>query len=395
MLKDKTIIVGVSGSIAAYKACEVVSRLKNLGAEVWVVMTDEATKLIAPLTFRALSGNPVITDLFAEELTKLPMPHVFLTKKASLMVITPGTANIIGKIAGGIADDPLTTMILASTAKKLIAPAMNCEMWRNPIIVENVEKLKGLKFEFSGPEKGKLACGDEDIGRMSEPEEIVEKVVELIGIRQDLKGKRILVTAGGTKEAIDPVRYISNRSSGKMGYAIAQAARERGASVTLISANGHCPAPHNVKRVKVESAQEMLEAVLRHYSEADAVVMAAAVGDYTPKLKTQNSKLKTKELTIQFGQTEDILKIIGKQKGRSQKVLIGFALETENMIANAKKKLVEKKLDLIVANDDSTFNSDSIKFSTIDRKGEVKDYPQQAKAQAAQVILDNIACMLR
>ncbi|MFH1683313.1 MAG: bifunctional phosphopantothenoylcysteine decarboxylase/phosphopantothenate--cysteine ligase CoaBC [Candidatus Margulisiibacteriota bacterium] len=396
MLKDKTIILGVASSIAAYKACEIVSRLKKLEADVWVVMTKEAAKLVTPLTFRTLSGNPVITDLFSEELSQLPVPHISLTKKAAAVIIAPCTANIIGKLANGIADDPLTTICLASNAKKLLAPAMNCEMWRNPIVVENVKKLKELNFDFIGPEEGKLACGDEDIGRMSEPEEIVGKLVGLLVGEQDLKGKHVLVTAGGTKEAIDPVRYISNRSSGKMGYALARAARARGATVTLISANGHMPDPLDIKTVKVESAGGMLEAVLGHYNNAHAVIMAAAVSDFAPKLKTKKSKLKSKEskIDLELNPTQDILKTIAGQKGRKGRVLVGFALETDDLIENAKKKLKDKNLDLIVANDDSTFDSNSIKFSIIDKTGKVSDHPQQPKAQAAQVILDRVTTLI-
>jgi len=392
MLKGKTIILGVSSSIAAYKACEVVSRLKALGAEVWVAMTKEAARLVAPLTFRTLSGNPVMTDLFSNELSALPVPHISLTERAELLLIAPCTANLIGKLANGIADDPLTTMALAAPARKLIAPAMNPRMWRNPLVKENVQKLKDLGFIFIGPEEGKLACGDEDIGRMSEPEEIVGKVVGWLGGLADLRGKHILVTAGGTREAIDPVRYISNRSSGKMGYAIARAARERGASVTLISANGHLPAPLDIKTVKVDSAGGMLEAVLDHCNNAHAVIMAAAVADFTPKVKSQKSKVKNKGsiIDMQLKPTQDVLKTIAGQKGRKQRVLVGFALETDNMIENAQAKLKEKDLDLIVANDDSTLDSDSIRFSVIDRAGKVKDFPQQSKDRAAHAILDRV-----
>jgi phosphopantothenoylcysteine decarboxylase/phosphopantothenate--cysteine ligase len=397
MLKGKTIILGVSSSIAAYKACEVVSRLKKLEADVWVVMTREATKLIAPLTFRTLSGNPVITDLFAEEFSRMPVPHISLTQKADLLAITPCTANVIGKLANGLADDPLTTIAL-STKRKLIAPAMNCEMWRNPIVAENVEKLKKAGFIFIGPEEGKLACGDEDIGRMSEPAEILDKITSLLVSKQDLKGKHILVTAGGTKESLDPVRYISNRSSGKMGYALAKAARERGASVTLISANGHIPDPLDIQSIKVESAGGMLEAVLDYYNNAHAVIMAAAVSDFKPEIRNPKSETNPKSkikkskngLNLKLTPTEDILKTIAKQKGRKSRVLVGFALETENLIENAKKKLNEKDLDLIVANDNSTFDSNNIKFSIIDQAGEVADFPQQTKDQAAHEILDKI-----
>lgn len=404
MLSGKTIILGISTSIAAYKACEVVSRLKKLGADVWVVMTKEATKLVTPLTFRTLSGNPVITDLFSDELSQIPVPHISLAQKAELVLISPCTANVIGKLANGIADDPLTTIVMASTAKKLIAPAMNCEMWRNETVQENIKKLgvrracrQAGSYEFVGPEEGKLACGDEDIGRMSEPEEIVEKLVGLLVPEQDLKGKHVLVTAGGTKEAIDPVRYISNRSSGKMGYALARAARARGATVTLISANGHLPNPQDIKIVKVESASGMLEAVLDYSDDAHAVIMAAAVADFTPKLKTKNSKLKNKEskINLELEPTVDILKTIAKQKGRKGRVLVGFALETDNLIENAKKKLKEKDLDLIVANDPSTFDSGEIKFSVIGKEGQVQDFPQQQKDQAAHLILDKVKACLR
>lgn len=402
-MSGKTIILGVSSSIAAYKACEVVSRLKKLDADVWVVMTKEAAMLVGPLTFRTLSGNPVITDLFAEDISSLPVPHISLAQKAALILISPCTANIIGKLANGIAADPLTTIVLASAAPKLIAPAMNCEMWRNELVVENCVKLNKLGFEFVGPVEGRLACGDDDIGRMSEPEEIVEEVVRLIGIRQDMKGKTVLVTAGGTKEAIDPVRYISNRSSGKMGYALAQAARERGAEVILIS-SADLPAPLDIRPIKVETAEEMLSAVSQKARYADIVIMAAAVADFRPK-KVSKGKIKKVESRksldrardkskvesrIEIQETEDILSYLAKRPDKKGKVLVGFALETDNAVANARKKLKEKDLDLIVVNDPSTFESDSIRFSLIGRRGEVKNFPRQSKAQAAKRILDSL-----
>jgi len=258
MLKDKTIIVGITGCIAAYKSAAMVSRLKDLGAEVWVAMTKEAAALVGPLTFRTLSGNPVVTDLFSQEILNTPVPHISLAEKADLIVIAPCTANVIGKLANGIADDALTTITMASNAPKLLAPAMNPNMWNNPAVQENVEKLKRNKFELIGPAEGKLACGKEDVGRMTEPEEILIQVVSLLGssVDRDLEGKKVLVTAGGTREAIDPVRFISNRSSGKMGYAIAQAAYLRGADVTLISAPSALDAPSGVKIINVESAKE-------------------------------------------------------------------------------------------------------------------------------------------
>ncbi|MBU1026780.1 MAG: bifunctional phosphopantothenoylcysteine decarboxylase/phosphopantothenate--cysteine ligase CoaBC [Candidatus Margulisbacteria bacterium] len=400
MLKAKTIILGISSSIAAYKSCEVVSQLKKLGADVWVVMTSDATKLVSPLTFRTLSGNPVITDLYSPELSSMPVPHISLAKRASLILIAPCTANVIGKLANGIADDPLSTIVISSTAKKVIAPAMNCEMWRNPLVLQNVKKLKALNFDFIGPVEGKLACGDDDIGRMAEPAEIVGEVVSSLVVQQDLKGKRFLVTAGGTREAIDPVRYISNRSSGKMGYALAQAARERGSAVNLISAPTNLAAPLDIKPIKVESAGSMLEAVLDYYNSADAVIMAAAVADYRP-VKAEGKKLKKKVISKQYAvssieleETDDILKTIAKQKGRKDRALVGFALETDDLIANAKKKLKEKDLDLIIANDPSTFDGNLIKFSIIDSQGKVKNYPKQPKDQAAHVILDRVSNLI-
>ncbi|MFC1568476.1 bifunctional phosphopantothenoylcysteine decarboxylase/phosphopantothenate--cysteine ligase CoaBC [Candidatus Margulisiibacteriota bacterium] len=396
MLNGKTIILGVSSSIAAYKACEIVSRLKKLGADVWVALTEEAAKLVTPLTFRTLSGNPVIIDLFSPELSQIPVPHISLTKKADMLLIAPCTANVIGKLANGIADDPLTTMALACPAKKLVAPAMNPEMWNNPIVQKNLKTLKQAGFGLIGPVCGKLACGDEDIGRLSEPEAIVEQVISLLAEKQDLKGKHILVTAGGTKEAIDPVRCITNRSSGKMGYALAKAARERGASVTLISANGHLPDPLDIKSIKVDSAGGMLEAVLSYYNDAHAVIMAAAVADYRPELKSKNSKLKKKEevFDLKLEPTADILKTIAKQKGRKERVLVGFALETDKLIENAKAKIADKDLDMIVANDDATLGSDSIKFSLIDSQGQVADHPQQPKDRAAHIILDKVSGLI-
>lgn len=406
MLKNKTILLGVTGGIAAYKACEIVSGLKKLGADVWVVMTNEATKLVSPLTFRTLSQNPVIVDLFADGLSSMPVPHIALADKADIFLIAPCTANVIGKMANGIADDPLTTMVMASPKLKLIAPAMNNNMWNNQAMQQNLNILKQMNFAFIGPEVGQLACGTNDIGRMSEPKDIIAKVIECLHIKQDLAGQNFLITAGGTREAIDPVRYITNHSSGKMGYAIARAARERGANVTLISAPTSLTAPMDISPVNVVSAQEMLEAVMDYQSKAQTIVMAAAVADYRPvaanfSSPSQNGGLKTSStkkikkaslaLQLQLEPTADILKAINHDKKRKDKKLVGFALETENMIANARKKLKEKDLDLIVANDTSTFDADSIKFSLIDKKGSISNYPRQPKDQAAHVILDRVS----
>lgn len=395
MLAGKTIILGVTGCIAAYKSAALVSRLKDLGADVWVAMTGEATKLVGPLTFRALSGNPVITDLFSEEIASLPVPHIALAKKADLVLIAPCTANIIGKLAHGIADDALTTIVLASTAKKLLAPAMNGEMWRNQSVQENLAKLRKQGVHFVGPVEGKLACGDNDIGRMAEPEEILARILAVLVPQQDLKGKHLLITAGGTREAIDPVRYIANRSSGKMGYAIAEAARARGANVTLIAANVDLPAPLDLRPVKVESAAEMLAAVLAGQGEADAIVMAAAVADYNLKHPTSNFKIKKQKTNfkLELKPTEDILEAIAKQKGKKGRKLVGFALETDDLIGNAKKKLKEKGLDLIVANGPATFGGDQATVSIIDRSGQTEKLPKLTKRAIADRLLDRLSAL--
>lgn len=395
MLKGKTIILGVSSSIAAYKACEVVSQLKKLGADVWVTMTKESANLVSPLTFRTLSGNPVIQDLFSKELSDIPVPHISLSQKADLMVVAPCSANILGKLAGGIADDALTTMFLAAKGHKVLAPAMNSKMWKNPIVFQNVEKLKASGFLFVGPEEGFLACGDDDIGRMSEPGDIVKNIISLLIPNQDLAGRHILVTAGRTQEAIDPVRYISNRSSGKMGYALAKAARERGASVTLVSGPSNMSAPLDIKPVKVESAGGMLEAVLDFYNNADALIMAAAVSDYIPTVVNKKRKLKKNKnnLTLELKPSTDILKQVSMQKGRKGRILVGFALETNDLIRNARKKMKAKDLDLIVANDNSTFDADSIKYSILHRGGEVENFPFQPKDTAAHTIIDRTATL--
>jgi phosphopantothenoylcysteine decarboxylase / phosphopantothenate---cysteine ligase len=388
--KNKTIIVGVTGGIAAYKAADLVSKLKQAGADVWVVMTKEATKLITPLTFRTLSKNVVVTDLFSDDLSAIPVPHIALSEKADLILIVPATANIIGKITQGIADDPLTTIVMASKAPKLIAPAMNKNMWDNQIVQENIKKLSAMGYEFIGPEVGWLACGDEGVGRMVEVPIILKRAEEIISKGKDLRGVRILVTAGGTREAIDPVRFIGNRSSGKMGYAVAKAAIDRGAVVTLITSPTQIEKPKGCKIITVETASQMKSAVLVESKRNDAVVMAAAVADYKP-VQSLKSKIKKHNLKykIELQKTEDILGILGKNKGK--KILIGFALETDNLIPNAKKKLSEKNLDMIVANDESAFDGDSSKVSLIYSNGNIDKLGMANKASTAGKILDLIA----
>jgi phosphopantothenoylcysteine decarboxylase/phosphopantothenate--cysteine ligase len=389
MLNGKTIILGVTGGIAAYKSAALVSRLKDLGADVWVVMTKEATQLVGPLTFRTLSGNPVTTDLFDQEACKTPVPHIALADKADLVLIAPCTANTIGKIMGGIADDALTTIVMAATAKKLMAPAMNCNMWRNPIVAGNVEMLKALGWDMVGPEEGKLACGDHDIGRMTEPEEIVKKVVGLLGGAQDLKGKKLLITAGGTREAIDPVRYLANRSSGKMGYALAEAASRRGAEVILISGPSQIKPPAGVKLVPVESAKDMHEAVMEHKDKQYAIIMAAAVADYRPSVTFWQKMKKTEEsMELALSRTTDILAALGASKNGSR--LIGFSVETNDHVANATEKLNSKNLDMIIVNDTAAFEADSSEITIIDRSGRVEALPTMTKRELAHKILDRI-----
>ncbi|MBU0687758.1 MAG: bifunctional phosphopantothenoylcysteine decarboxylase/phosphopantothenate--cysteine ligase CoaBC [Candidatus Margulisbacteria bacterium] len=394
MLKDKTIIVGVCGGIAAYKACDVVSKLTQAGAEVWVTVTKEAAQLVTPLTFRTLSRNPVILDLFADELAQIPVPHISITDRADLFMIIPATANIIGKIAQGIADDPLTTMLMAATCPKVLCPAMNNNMWNNPLVQENVNKLNKLGYKFLGPEVGHLACEKDDIGRMVEPQTIIDAAIKMLSQAKDLDGQRILVTAGPTYEDLDPVRFIGNRSSGKMGYALAQAAAERGAEVTLISGPTKLTPPENVKLIQVKSALDMQKAVLANFKQTDSLIMAAAVSDFAPeKMQTQKIKKgKSKSRLVKLSKTPDILADLRKIKGK--KKIIGFAAETENLMAGAKQKLKDKGLDFIVANDvsrtDIGFDSDYNEVKIISRQGQVFPSQKLPKLDVANIILDHV-----
>lgn len=394
MLKNKTIIVGVTGGIAAYKSADLVSKLVQLGANVWVAMTAEAAKLVTPITFRTLSKNPVITDLFSEELADVPVPHISITEKADLFIIAPATANIIGKMAQGIADDPLSTMVMASKAPKLIAPAMNSNMWDNPVVQENISKLKTLGYQIIGPEVGWLACGDEGVGRMVEVQAVISKATEMLEASNDLKGVRILITAGGTREAIDPVRFIGNRSSGKMGYAVARAAIDRGAQITLITTPTQIDKPSGCKIIEVETASQMKQAVMIEAKRSDAVVMAAAVADYRPvqKLKGKMKKINAK-VKIELHKTEDILESLGKNKGN--KILIGFSLETNNLIENSKKKLNAKNLDLIIANGEEAFEVDLSRAFFIHNDGKIEKTKLVSKNEIARKIIDFVAGKFR
>ena len=348
-MKNKCIIVGVTAGIAAYKICQLVSSLKKQGNEVHVIMTKEAEKFVTPLTFQTLSNQKVITDMFTVDYTP-DVHHISLAKKADLFAVAPATANIIAKIAHGIADDMLTTTFLAATCPKLIVPAMNTNMLDNPITQDNIATCKkyGMHIMCSGA--GYLACGDVGEGRLPEPEEIEDAIASLVETDRYLNGRHVVITAGATQEEIDPVRYITNHSTGKMGYALAKEARNAGAKVTLISGKTNLPQPYGVDVVNVISAEDMADSVVNNFEKADVVIMSAAVADYTP-LEKADHKIKKADgdLSISLKRTQDILLTIGKKK-RENQVVIGFAMETENLLENAANKLQEKNADYIIAN---------------------------------------------
>ena len=392
-LTGRNIVLGVTGGIAAYKSAEVVSRLRHLGANVHVIMTKNATEFVAPLTFRTLSANPVVTDTFAAP-EEWNVEHVALAKLADLFVIAPATANILAKMACGIADDMLSTTVLATKATVLVAPAMNTGMWTAEATRQNVETLRNRGVEFIGPDNGMLACGDEGTGRMSEPAEIVNRIGELLARKQDLQGLKVLVTAGATRERLDPVRFLTNDSSGKMGFAIAEAARCRGAEVTLVKAATTAQTPAGVRIVTVESAEDLLKAMKKDAPKQDIVIQAAAVADYRPATvaKTKIKKKSGEPLILTLEENPDIAKIIGQMK-KAKQTLVGFAAETDHVASHAKKKLEAKNLDMIVANDvtkpGAGFNADT-NIAALMTKDETKELPLMSKRQLADVILDKI-----
>ena len=397
MLKDKTVVIGVSGGIAVYKTLDVVSRLRKLGVNVNVIMTKSATEFVTPLSFQSLSQNYVVCDMFEDPKT-WDVEHISLAKRADVFLIAPATANVIGKIANGIADDMLTTTVMATKAKVLIAPAMNTNMYENPILQRNINTLKELGYNFVEPESGRLACGDTGKGKLASPETIVDEVVKLLSKGQDLKGKSIIVTAGPTVESIDPIRYITNRSTGKMGYSIAKEAIERGADVTLITGPTNLTPPQNLKKlVKIESAKDMYEAVLENLDENDVVIKSAAVADYKPK-NYSNKKIKKSDddLVIELDRNKDIAQEIGKIK--NNKILVGFAAETNDLIENASLKIKKKNLDFIVANDltkeGAGFGVDTNIVKIIDKEGNITEYPKMKKEEVANIILDKIKELL-
>ena len=390
MLKDKTILLGVTGGIAAYKSAYLASALKKQHANVHVVMTRHATEFISPLTFETLTSNRVTVEMFDRHF-EYDVKHISLAKAADLMIVAPATANYIAKAANGIADDMLSTVFLAAKCTRLVVPAMNTAMYENPATQDNMAKLSGYGVKIIEPATGLLACGDEGKGKMPEPEELLEHILMECACDKDLEGLKVLVTAGPTQEAIDPVRYITNHSSGKMGYALARAARMRGAEVVLVSGQTALTAPAGVTVINVRSSQEMHDAVMEHAESSDMIFKAAAVADYTP-LTVADQKIKKKdgEMVIELKRTADILGDIAKVR-RDDQIICGFSMETENLIENSRSKLERKSLDLICANSLRTegagFKGDT-NIITIITKDSITELGKLSKLETAQRIID-------
>ena len=390
---SKCVVIGVTGGIAVYKALDVISALRKKDIEVHVIMTESASKFVNPLTFQSISQNMVVTDMFAEP-KAWEIQHISLAQKADLMLIAPATANVIGKISNGIADDMLSTTVMATKAKVLIAPAMNTNMYQNPIVQNNISKLKDFGYKFIEPASGRLACGDIGIGKLADVNTIVERVIEeLEDKEQDLLGKKVLVSAGPTIAPIDPVRYITNRSTGKMGYAIAKEARDRGAEVILVSGPTNLEPPKNVKIINIKTNEEMRKEILQNFKWADIVIKSAAVADYKPK-EYSKEKIKKGEgdLNICLTRDNDILKFLGEIK--THQVLVGFAAESDNVLENAERKLKNKNLDFIVANDitssDTGFGSEDNKVVILSKNDEKLELEKMSKKEVASNIFDMI-----
>ena len=394
MLNGKKIVLGVTGGIAVYKAVDLVSRLRKQGAEVRVVMTEHAQQFVTPLTFKEISGNKVAVSMWDSN-QEFNVEHIALANWADAFVVAPATANILAKMANGIADDLLSTTLLAAQAPIIVCPAMNTGMYQNSITQENIEKLQKHGVTVMPPAVGYLACGVTGPGRLPEPQQIVEFIDAFFAKKDgDMVGMKVLVTAAGTREPIDPVRFVGNRSSGKMGYAIAQAAAQRGAEVLLVSGPSALDIPPNVKGLRVETTNEMLEACMEAYEKMDIVIKAAAVADYRPRdVADQKIKKKTDDaLTVVMDKNPDILKELGARK--AHQILVGFAAETQNLLDNAREKIVKKNLDMIVANDVTAagagFNSDTNIVKFLFPNGEVRSLEQMAKTQVANILLDTV-----
>ena len=396
MLKNKTVLLGVTGSIAAYKIANLASALKKLHADVHVLMTKNATNFINPITFESLTGNKCLVDTFDRNF-QFQVEHVSIAKKADVVMLAPASANVIGKIAHGIADDMLTTTVMACKCPVYISPAMNTNMYENPILQDNLKILEKYGYHIITPASGYLACGDTGAGKMPEPETLLQYIVQEIAFEKDLKGKKILITAGPTQEKIDPVRYITNHSSGKMGYALAKRAAMRGAEVTLVSGQVSIAPPPFVKVVSIVSAKDMFDAVTAISEEQDIIIKAAAVADYRPAfVSDEKMKKKDDQMSIELERTDDILKYLGEHKKESQ-FLCGFSMETQNMISNSRAKLEKKNLDMIAANnlkvEGAGFKTDTNVLTLITQNEEVS-LDMMSKEDAAGVILDKIKEMM-
>ena len=392
-MKDKKcVVVGVSGGVAVYKALDVISRLRKKDVEIHVIMTKSATEFVTPLSFQSLSQNMVITDMFAEP-KAWEIQHISLAKKADLMLIVPATANIIGKVANGIADDMLSTTIMATKAPVVFCPAMNTNMYENPIVQRNINLLKEFGYEFIEPASGRLACGDEGKGKLQDTEIIAEETLRRLHSTKDLLGKKVVVTAGPTMVPIDPVRILTNRSSGKMGYSIAEEARDRGAEVVLISGPTSLIKPNGIKVIDIKTNEDMFNAIKNEFKDADIVIKSAAVADYKAK-NYSNEKIKKTgdDLNLIFERDRDILKTLGDMK--ENQILVGFAAESSNLKENAKGKLERKNLDYIVANDiskpETGFASDENKVTIISKSGEEVSLEKMSKREVAKNIFDII-----
>ena len=393
---SKTVGIGITGGIASYKIADLVSKLKKNDMDVIVMMTDGATKFITPLTLKTLSGREVATDLWSESL-EWKVQHIGIAEQLDILVIAPATANFIAKMAHGLADDLLSTVVLANTAPVLVVPSMNTNMYENPIVQDNIEKLQGYGYHIADPDSGLLACGVTGKGRLPEIEDIYQQIIKILFPKNDLSNKTLMVNAGSTCEDIDPVRFITNRGTGKMGFALAREAAERGADVILVSGPSQLKAPPKVKYIPVWSAQEMCDVMLEYQPVCDIIVGAAAVGDFRTN-NVANQKIKKTEdksgkFTLELIENPDILKELGKKK-QDKLIMVGFAAETENVLENARKKLISKNLDLIVANDvtmeGAGFATDTNIVTIINRAGEAKALPKMSKEEVAAAIIDTV-----